>query len=138
MKDCLFCKIIKGEIPNYTVYENEKTLALLDINPNTRGHTLIIPKEHASNIIEMDDLSVDAVFRTVRKVVRGLQSVLDPDGFNLVVNHGEAAGQLIHHFHCHVIPRYVGDAIEFNAKGITLSEEEFKDLAQKVSNQIKI
>ncbi len=138
MEDCLFCKIIKGDIPNYTVYQDEKTLALLDINPNTRGHTLVIPIEHASNIIGMEDSNVDAVFRTVRKVVRGLEAALKPDGFNLVVNHGEAAGQLIHHFHCHIIPRYVGDAIEFNAKRITFSEEEFKDLAQKVSNQITL
>ena len=138
MEDCLFCKIIKGDIPNYTVYQDEKTLALLDINPNTRGHTLVIPIEHASNIIGMEDSNVDAVFRTVRKVVRGLEVALKPDGFNLVVNHGEAAGQLIHHFHCHIIPRYVGDTIEFNAKGITLSEDEFNDLAQKVSNQITI
>jgi histidine triad (HIT) family protein len=138
MEDCLFCKIIKGDIPNYTVYQDEKTLALLDINPNTRGHTLVIPIEHASNIIGMEDSNVDAVFRTVRKVVRGLEAALKPDGFNLVVNHGEAAGQLIHHFHCHIIPRYVGDTIEFNAKGITLSEDEFNDLAQKVSNQITI
>ena len=136
MDDCIFCRIIKGEIPSYTIYQDEKTLAFLDINPNTLGHTLVIPKKHAANITDMNENDVAAVFKTVRKVVNGLQAAINPEGFNLVVNHGEVAGQVIHHFHCHVIPRNTGDGIEYNFEGITPSPEEFQELAGKVAEHI--
>ena len=71
MEDCIFCKIVNGEIPSYTVYQDDDTLAFLDINPNTQGHTLVIPKKHAANIIDMDDNDIASVFRTDRKEVRG-------------------------------------------------------------------
>jgi len=136
MEDCIFCKIANGEIPSYTVYQDDDTLAFLDINPNTRGHTLVIPTKHATNITDMDDKDIASVFRTVRKVVSGLQAAINPEGFNLVVNHGEVAGQVIHHFHCHVIPRNTGDSIEYNFEGITPSPEEFQELAGKVAEHI--
>jgi len=136
MEDCLFCSIVSGEIPSYTVYQDEKTQAFLDINPNTRGHTLVIPKEHARYLTEMDDKGIEAVFKTVRKVVTGLQAALNPEGFNLVVNHGEVAGQIIHHFHCHIIPRYGDDGIEFNAKKVTMSEDEFINISERISELI--
>ena len=136
MEDCIFCKIVNGEIPSYTVYQDDDTLAFLDINPNTQGHTLVIPKKHAANITDMDDKDIASVFRTVRKVVSGLQAAINPEGFNLVVNHGEMAGQVIHHFHCHVIPRNTGDGIEYNFEGIILSQEEFQELAWKVAEHI--
>lgn len=136
MEDCIFCKIVNGEIPSYTVYQDDDTLAFLDINPNTQGHTLVIPKKHAANIIDMDDKDIASVFRTVHKVVSSLQAAINPEGFNLVVNHGEVAGQVIHHFHCHVIPRNTGDGIEYNFEGIIPSQEEFQELARKVAEYI--
>ena len=136
MADCIFCKIILGEIPSYTVYQNDDTLAFLDINPNTRGHTLVIPKKHAPDITDMDDKDIASVFRTVRKVVSGLQAAINPEGFNLVVNHGEVAGQVIHHFHCHIIPRNTGDCVEYDFEGITPTQEEFQELAGKVAEHI--
>ncbi|MCL7476124.1 MAG: HIT family protein [Methanosarcinales archaeon] len=136
MEDCIFCKIVKGDIPSFTVYQDNDTLAFLDINPNTRGHTLVIPKKHADNITDMEDKDIASVFRTVRKVVSGLQAAIDPDGFNLVVNHGEVAGQVIHHFHCHVVPRNIGDGVKYTFDGSTLHPQEFKELAVKVAENI--
>lgn len=136
MDDCIFCKIVKGEIPGYTVYQDGNTLAFLDINPNTKGHTLVIPKNHAGNINDMDEGDVEAVFGAVKKVVGGLQTAIKPEGFNLVVNQGEVAGQVIDHFHCHIIPRYTDDGIEYSAKGANLSQEEFQELAKSVSGSI--
>ena len=137
MDYCIFCRIIKGEIPSYTIYQDVKTLAFLDIDPNTRGHTLVIPKKHARNIIDMEDRDVEAVFRTVKKVVSSMKVSLDLDGLNLVVNQGEVAGQVIHHFHCHIIPRYVDDGIKYSSKGYSSSSEELEELAGKISGNIK-
>ncbi|MCL7413287.1 MAG: HIT family protein [ANME-2 cluster archaeon] len=136
MEDCIFCKIVNADIPSFTVYQDNDTLAFLDINPDTRGHTLVIPKKHAENITDMDDRDIAFVFRTVRKVVRGLQAAIEPEGFNLVVNHGEVAGQIIPHFHCHIIPRNTGDGIEYKSGGSTLSTQELEELAVKVAEHI--
>jgi histidine triad (HIT) family protein len=135
--DCIFCKIIKGDIPSYTIYQDDKTLAFLDINPNSVGHALVIPKKHVKTIVEMRDEDVEAVFKSVKKVVKAIDVALTPDGLNLVVNHGEVAGQVIQHFHCHVIPRTAGDGIEIAMKGISLSTEDFQDLVKRISEQIK-
>jgi len=135
--DCIFCKIIKGDIPSYTIYQDDKTLALLDINPNSVGHALVIPKKHVKTIVEMQDEDLEAVFKTVKKVVKGIDAALTPDGLNLVVNQGEVAGQIVQHFHCHVIPRTAGDGIEIAVKGISLSTEDFQDLVKRISEQIK-
>ncbi|HUV81476.1 MAG TPA: HIT family protein [archaeon] len=135
--DCIFCKIIKGEIPSYTIYQDDKTLAFLDINPNSVGHALVIPKKHVKTIVEMRDEDVEAVFKSVKKVVKAIDAALTPDGLNLVVNQGEVAGQVVQHFHCHVIPRTVGDGIEIAVKGISLSTEDFQDLVKRISEQIK-
>ena len=135
--DCIFCKIIKGDIPSHIIYQDDKTLALLDINPNSVGHALVIPKRHAKTIVEMRDEDVEAVFKTVKKVVKGIQWALAPEGFNLVVNQGEVAGQVVQHFHCHVTPRNAEDGIKLILKGVSLSTEEFQDLVKKISDQIK-
>lgn len=137
MDDCIFCRIIKGEIPSYTIYQDDKTLAFLDINPNTRGHALVIPKKHARNIIDLEDMDVEALFRTVKKVVGSMKLSLDLDGLNIVVNQGEVAGQVIQHFHCHIIPRDVDDGINYSAKGYSSSHEELEELAEIISVNIK-
>jgi histidine triad (HIT) family protein len=135
--DCIFCKIIKGDIPSYTIYQDDKTLAFLDINPNSVGHALVIPKKHVKTIVEMRDEDVEAVFKSIKKVVKAIDAALTPDGFNLVVNQGEVAGQVVQHFHCHVIPRTAGDGIEIAVKGIYLSTEDFQELVKRISEQIK-
>lgn len=107
--DCIFCKIVAGEIPAHKVYEDAASLAFLDINPATRGHALVIPKAHAPDLFAIAPDDVSAVARAVQAVARKLQQVVQPDGINIVQNNGAAAGQVVLHYHVHVIPRRQGD-----------------------------
>ena len=109
MEECVFCKIVRGELPAAKIYEGERSLAFLDINPISPGHTLVIPKEHASSLVELDEATTADVFNAVRMVMRMLKVALHPDGFNIGINDGKAAGQEIMHVHVNVIPRYEGD-----------------------------
>ena len=108
MNDCLFCKIIKGEIPSYTVYEDEKVKVFLDINPNNDGHLLVIPKEHKTNLYEMDDETLLYMLNVIRtKLATLLKDKLAIDG--LTISQNNDYGQEVKHFHIHVIPRYKND-----------------------------
>ena len=108
MNDCLFCKIVKGEIPSYTVYEDEKVKVFLDINPNNDGHLLVIPKEHKANLYEMDDKTLLYMLNIIRnKLVTLLKDKLAIDG--LTISQNNDYGQEVKHFHIHVIPRYKND-----------------------------
>lgn len=109
MSDCLFCKIIHKEIPNYTVYEDEHCLAFLDIHPCTKGHTVVIPKKHSKTFLDTEDASVAGVMIGVKKTMEKLQSTLNPDGFNVGANQEKAGGQAVHHLHIHILPRWEGD-----------------------------
>ncbi len=109
MQDCIFCKIIKGEIPNYRVYEDNKVLAFLDINPHAKGHTVVIPKVHAETLLDLNEELIGPLFKGVKIVQEKLDQVLQPEGYNLGINHGEMAGQAIPHLHIHILPRYLGD-----------------------------
>ncbi|MBU0661410.1 HIT family protein [Patescibacteria group bacterium] len=108
-ENCIFCKIIAGDIPNDTVYEDDYTLAFLDIAPRAKGHTVVIPKTHALYITDMVDADISALFLSVKQVTSRLQEVLHPDGFSIGVNHGEAGGQAVPHVHVHIMPRWNGD-----------------------------
>ncbi len=107
--DCIFCKIINKEIPNYTVYEDDKVLAFLDIFPHAEGHTVVIPKVHVHDLIEVGDELIASLFVAVKKVQGKLQASLQTDGFNVGWNHGEAGGQAVPHLHIHILPRYKND-----------------------------
>ena len=107
--DCIFCRIIAGEIPSHKVYEDDEALAFLDINPATRGHTLVIPKQHAPDLFGITPESASAVTRGTQRVAQIMRSVLQPDGINVLQNNGGAAGQVVFHYHVHVIPRWEGD-----------------------------
>ena len=108
MNDCLFCKIIKGEIPSYTVYDDEKVKVFLDINPNNDGHLLVIPKEHKTNLYEMDDETLLYMLNVIRtKLATLLKDKLAIDG--LTISQNNDYGQEVKHFHIHVIPRYKND-----------------------------
>ena len=113
MDDCIFCKIVSGEIPSYKVYETEKTLAILDINPVAKGHVLVIPKgSSSSNIFDISASEWASMMETVRVVAIALEKSLDADGVNLVMNNREHAGQIIFHPHVHLIPRFKGDGLK--------------------------
>lgn len=109
MKQTVFSKILAGEIPNYTVYEDEHTLAFLDISPCAKGHTLVIPKTYAETISDADEDVLSALFRAVQKTIQRIDAVLNPDGYNIGLNHGDAGGQAVPHVHVHIIPRWNGD-----------------------------
>ena len=111
MMECIFCAIAKGEAPAEVVYEDQATLAFLDINPATPGHTLVIPKVHVRNIYDLSDETAAAVMRTATLVARGLRSALRPDGMNLMQANERAGFQSVFHFHFHLVPRWVGDGL---------------------------
>ena len=128
MQDCLFCKIINKEIPNYTVYEDENVLAFLDIHPCSKGHTVIIPKKHFADLAEMSVSDWQVMSGGLAAVFSKVQKVLNPDGINLGINNGKAAGQAVGHAHWHLIPRWQGDgggsmhSIIRNADGVDVKE----------------
>jgi histidine triad (HIT) family protein len=109
--DCLFCKIVAGEIPATRVAEDERTIAFMDINPATRGHLLVIPREHAADLLEIDPEDLAAVARHAQKLAQRVKERLGADGVNLLNSCGSAAWQTVYHFHMHVIPRYSGDPL---------------------------
>lgn len=130
-EECLFCKIIAGEIPSKAVYEDEDFKAILDVNPAARGHVIIIPKKHASNIYELEDEDAAKVFPIAKKIASALQKTYGCDGVNVLQNNGEAAGQTVFHLHVHVVPRYYGDDVQ-----IMWEPGDTPDL-DEVANEIK-
>lgn len=109
--DCLFCKIVAGELPAAKVHEDERTVAFMDINPGSRGHLLVIPREHARDVHAIDPEDLAAVARTGQRMAGLVRDRLGADGVNLLNSAGEAAWQTVFHFHLHVIPRYAGDPL---------------------------
>ncbi|MCA9348980.1 HIT family protein [Candidatus Saccharibacteria bacterium] len=109
--DCVFCKIVDGEIPSYKVYEDDSVYAFLDINPTTVGHTLIVPKFHTEDFTTVADAVWAKMLPVAKKLADRYQKVLGADGFNLWNNAGEAGEQVIFHFHLHLLPRYKDDGI---------------------------
>ena len=135
MTDCIFCKIINGEIPSAKVYEDENVLAFLDIGQVTKGHTLVIPKVHKENVFELTDEIAANVFSAVPKLANAIKAAYDPIGLNVLQNNGEAAGQSVFHFHMHLIPRY-GKGDGFGAVWKTHQEEYTSDDYKKIAAEI--
>lgn len=113
MQDCLFCKIVRGEIPCYKVYEDDAVLAFLDIGPVSKGHTLVIPKEHAENLEAGNEETSASLMRVIHRLAPKIMSTLGASGYNLGMNHGEIAGQEVMHTHLHIMPRYDGQVRSF-------------------------
>ncbi|MBY0144872.1 HIT family protein [Neobacillus niacini] len=139
MSDCIFCKIVNGDIPSAKVFENEHVLAFLDISQVTKGHTLVIPKIHKENLYELTPDIANNLFASVPAIAKALKSEYEPLGLNLVNNNGEHAGQTVFHFHMHLIPRY-GKGDGFGAVWKTntsdYSPETLKEMADKISKHI--
>ena len=128
--DCVFCAIAANEIPSFKVYEDDLVLAYLDINPFSTGHTLVIPKEHSSGLTDTPDETLAALVARVKKVAAHLKTALPCDGFNILQNNGEAAGQTVMHIHFHIVPRYGKEEISFiSRKG---DMDELKALADRI------
>jgi histidine triad (HIT) family protein len=109
--DCLFCKIVAGDIPSMRVDEDERTIAFMDINPATRGHLLVIPREHSADVLEIADEDLQACARMAQKLAQRAKDRLGADGVNLLNSCGAVAWQTVFHFHVHVIPRYANDPL---------------------------
>ncbi|MCM1273630.1 MAG: HIT family protein [Clostridium sp.] len=134
--DCIFCKIAAGEIPSTTVFETGEFKVFFDVAPAGKGHTLIIPKEHYDNVFSIDSETAAKLFSLATSVARALKAETDCDGMNLLQNNGEVAGQTVHHFHLHLIPRYKDDGIKLTWEQSEADKEYLAELAQKVKKRI--
>ncbi len=131
----LFQKIISGEIPSHKLYEDENTFAFLDISPASPGHTLVVPKKQSRNFLDADDETVMNTMKTVRKVANSMKSALGAEGINIIINNEPAAGQIVFHFHVHIIPRYKGDELE-HWHGKETPVDELQKIAAKIREKI--
>lgn len=134
-EECIFCKIANGEIPSSTIYEDEDFRVFLDLNPATRGHALLVPKEHFDNLFELEDELCEKAVVLAKKLAGRMKRVLGCDGFNLVQNNGEAAGQTVFHFHLHLIPRYENDTAGIAWNPGKISSEELEELAALLNKE---
>ncbi len=112
--DCVFCRIRDGQIPSTRIYEDERTLAFMDINPLNEGHTLVIPRAHAATLFEADEADLRAAIATAKRVATAVRTALQADGLNMLQANGAAAFQSVPHFHLHLIPRFTGDGKGFD------------------------
>ncbi|MES2409581.1 MAG: HIT family protein [Patescibacteria group bacterium] len=135
MENCIFCKIVKGEIPSFKVYEDENSLAFLDIHPKNQGQTLVIPKEHTENIYGLTDETMARLSLVVKKIAVAVKNGLNSDGVNLLMNNEEAAGQIIFHTHIHVVPRFRNDNFD-HGPHIEYKTDEAETVAKKIKNSL--
>lgn len=135
--DCLFCQIVAGEIPSAKVYENDDILAFLDIAPITKGHTLVIPKEHYSDLESLPKNKLEGILSVSQEIAKIQKQILSADGVNLLQNNGSAAGQEVFHFHMHVIPRFKQDGHHWGWPSDKYDDsQEMLELANKMKVEI--
>lgn len=132
----VFTRIVRGEIPAAKVYEDEHTLAFMDINPASKGHTLVISKEEYPGLLEVPPEIAAAVTRTTQRVARAIMKALQADGFNIVQNNGAAAGQVVFHYHVHIVPRWKGDGVSPFAQKRSADPAELQSLADLIRAHI--
>jgi histidine triad (HIT) family protein len=133
--DCIFCKIVEGKIPSKIVFEDDHNLAFLDISPISKGHTIVIPKNHYSTLEDIPDRELKDVFQVVRKIAKVIYQKLQIDGYNILQNNFAAAGQVIKHFHIHIIPRIFDDnRFKVKIPRNQASDEELNDVLSSLSS----
>ncbi|MCL1988625.1 MAG: HIT family protein [Firmicutes bacterium] len=132
MEDCIFCKIINGDLPSYKLYEDDLFYVMLDKFPRSLGHTLILTKSHSANIFELSPQESDGVFTLTKKIATFLRANLPAQDFNILQNNGKAAGQEVAHFHIHIVPRYPTNAAVPTKDKI--STQHFEDIVDKFKN----
>lgn len=135
--NCIFCKIAAGEIPSATVYEDDLFRVIMDISPASKGHAIILPKHHASDIFSLPEEEASKVFIVARKVATAMKEVLHCDGVNVLQNNGEVAGQTVFHLHVHVVPRYKGDEVIISWPHKEKYEYDFAQLAKEIKEKIQ-
>ncbi len=134
--DCIFCKIANGEIPSAALYEDEDFKVVMDMGPAAKGHSLILPKQHYANVYELPEETASKAFLLAKKMAGVMTEALEADGFNIVQNNGEAAGQTVFHFHMHLIPRYEKDQAGFGWNPGTLTDEVRDEVVEKVKKAL--
>ena len=134
MKDenCIFCKIAAGEIPSTTLYEDDDFRVILDIEPASKGHALILPKEHYANLYKLDDELAAKALVLAKKMITKLTKILECDGYNVLQNNGTAAGQTVFHFHMHLVPRYKDDTVKMEWKPGKLTDEVKSEILARI------
>lgn len=134
MKDanCIFCKIANGEISSQTLYEDDTFRVILDLGPATKGHALILPKEHYANLYDLPEETAGEVMKLAKKMATEMTERLGCEGFNLVQNNGDLAGQTVFHFHMHLIPRYRADGQKIGWKPQEVSPEELQQVKEQI------
>ena len=115
IEDCIFCKILRGELPSFRIYDDDKTFAFMDINPVSDGHALVVPKYHSEDLYATPDEWLGPTISTARKVAAAVNAVIKPEGINLLQANGPGANQSVLHLHFHIIPRYADDDVEMNS-----------------------
>ena len=130
--DCVFCRIRDGQIPSTRVYEDDRTIAFMDINPLNEGHTLVIPRVHAATLFDADEADLQATIATARRVARAIREAIRPDGLNLLQANGAAAFQSVPHFHFHLVPRYTGDGKGFDWPMVAGDRTSIQAAADKI------
>jgi len=133
-QDCIFCEIVEGDAPAWKVYEDEHFVAFLNINPATKGHILVVPKEHYPQLLDLPEHELKHIMKVVQEVADSVIEATDADGFNVLQSNNPVAGQEIFHMHFHIIPRYHGDSVEIDWEEGELSEEEAEDLLKGIKD----
>ena len=136
MDNCIFCKIISGDIPSAVIYEDEDFKAIMDISPASRGHVIMLSKKHFDNLFELEDDVARKVLIVARRIAVAMKEELRCDGINLLQNNGEAAGQSVFHIHFHLIPRYKDDNLHLTWTPGKYADGEAAELARKISDRI--
>jgi histidine triad (HIT) family protein len=136
MEECIFCKIVDGKIPSAKVYEDPKVIGFLDIMPANKGHCLVVPKKHAQDLVEINEDDLIAIMKAAKKIARALSLSVGNGSFNIVMNNGREAGQLINHAHIHIIPRFQKDRLRIKWSHLKYEGNEIKEYAEKISKFI--
>lgn len=131
-ENCIFCKIAAGDIPSATIYEDDDFRVILDIEPASKGHALILPKEHYANLYELPDELAAKALVVAKKVISKMTDIVGCDGYNVLQNNGETAGQTVFHFHMHLIPRYEKDDVTISWKQGTITGELKEEIVSKM------
>lgn len=134
--DCIFCKIINGDIPGEKVYEDDDVLAIMDINPANKGHVLVIPRKHYETYLDLPDEIAAKMGKASKKVAQGVLKAAEVEGFNILNNNKKVAGQIVPHVHIHIIPRYEADGVDMSFSHKEYSEGELKSFADKIKRAI--
>ena len=132
MEECIFCKIIDGKVPAAKVYEDSKVISFLDIMPANKGHCLVVPKIHAQNLMEMNDEDLSATIKAAKKVASALSLSFGNGSFNIVMNNGKEAGQVVNHAHVHIIPRFQKDRLRIKWSHLKYEGNEMKEYSEKI------